>query len=256
MPVSLLVVLRATGVLLLLLLAPLTMLLRLLLPIRGAWTGNVTRIWHRGLLRSLGLRVQVQGQIEHGPALIVANHVSWLDVHVIGACYPCVFVAKSEVRDWPLVGHLARWQETLFLERGRGATPGFIALMAARMAAGQRVVLFPEGTTSPGTTLRVFYARLFQSAIDAGAPVVPVTINYGGPGADWRIPFINDDSLLDSLKRILCGRSLIAELVVSEAIEPVCSRDELANYSRNAVLRHLRAEQTEGELVADAVEPA
>ena len=248
------IVLRLPGILMVLGCAPLLVWLQRLCPIRGLWTVWAVQAWYRLLIAGFGLQVRVVGQSVRGPVLLVANHVSWLDIPVIGSRIACLFVAKSEVRDWPLVGGLARSQDTLFLDRGRGATPGFNAMMARRLSQGRSVALFPEGTTSDGREVGLFHARLFQSAIDAGADVLPVTINYVGHEAGWRLPYINEDSLLQSIWRILGGHGMGAELVIGEALN---LRDEFeaANITNSPYKRNVIAERARRAVLTGLRQP-
>ncbi len=189
--------------------------------------------WHRRVLRILGVQLRVHGRPALGPVLMVANHVSWLDIPTIGSQAPVVFLSKAEVGQWWLVGRLARRAGTLFIERGdrRHGSAGAIRRIAASLQAGRSVILFPEATTTDGEDVRRFHARLFQAAIDAGAAVQPVALRYpGDEGVDPRIPFIDDDTLADSLRRMLPARRLRAEIHFLEPIETAGSdsRDALA----------------------------
>lgn len=139
----------------------------------------------------LGVRTRVRGAPPPAGtgALIVANHVSWLDIGVIGAERELAFVAKSEVGEWPVVGFLANLQRTLYIDRQRrSATAGMAATMGARIANGEEVVLFAEGTTGDGTRILPFRSSLLGAAHQAmGAmhgrcdqQVYPLTLTYTG----------------------------------------------------------------------------
>lgn len=126
----------------------------------------VPLLWHRAALRALGLRVRVRGEIcGERPLLIAANHVSWLDIMVIGAVAPVSFIAKSETSGWPFIGWLARMQRTVFIERERRRKSGEQASeIGARLAAGDGMVLFAEGTTADGNIVLPFKSTLFGAA--------------------------------------------------------------------------------------------
>ena len=144
--------------------------------------------YHRFLCRLLGIRMHVTGKpVEGRPLLIVANHASWLDITVITAQAPVVFVAKSEIADWPLFGLLARLQRTVFVERDRRARTGAVnAAIAQRLAEGDPVLLFGEGTAGDGNRVAPFRTALIGAARDAiaaagNAPqiwVQPLSIAY------------------------------------------------------------------------------
>lgn len=141
----------------------------------------VKQRWSRKLLKILNLRVEVEGELptHSGPVVLVANHVSWLDIHVIDAVLPTRFVAKSEIRSWPIAGRLAASAGTVFIDRGRRRDTGRIAnVVTDALAAGDVVGVFPEGTTSEGHSVLKFHASLLQPAVDADAPLLPVALTY------------------------------------------------------------------------------
>ncbi len=159
--------------------------------------------WFRGLAHLLRLRLEVTGTTAPGPVLIVANHISWLDVVVLGYQTPVTFVAKAEVARWPLIRLLARRSGTLFIHRGNLRTlRGLTRAIAQRLRAGERVAIFPEGTTTTGRQVLPFNPALLQAAIDAAVPVQPVTLRYAGT-ATATAPFVGEDTFIDSLRRIL-----------------------------------------------------
>ncbi|MFJ8692454.1 lysophospholipid acyltransferase family protein [Streptomyces roseolilacinus] len=180
-------------------------------PLAPAVRHRLTRLWCRTVVRAFGVRVRVTGTPPPpGPLLVVANHVSWLDVPLVAAVLPGRMVAKKEVRHWPLLGPLAALGGTLFLDRDRlRALPDAVRSLARSLAAGHRVVVFPEGSTWCGRTHGRFRPAAFQAALDAGAPVQPVRIAYRpqGPAA-----FVGDDPLVASLWRIATAGRLTAEI--------------------------------------------
>lgn len=145
--------------------------------------------WARKLLAIVRVRVTVHGRppaVRGEGALIVANHVSWLDIHVLHSLIPSRFVSKAEVRDWPLIGWMAEQAGTLFLDRRKKADARRVnETMAALLRQGECLALFPEGTTTDGTRLLPFYPSLLQPAVVAGARVWPAVIRYRHP--DGRI---------------------------------------------------------------------
>lgn len=164
---------------------------------------RIAQVWNRALLRVLNVRVEIRGRPLAAPHLLVANHVSWLDIPVIGACVPARFVSRHDVQAWPVAGMLADACGTLYVHRGSGQSHVTAASMREQFTRGS-VALFPEGTTSDGLGVLPFRARLFQPALDAGVPVQPVSLRYAPAHDGTRIaPFIGDDDLLSHLLRVL-----------------------------------------------------
>ena len=194
--------------------------------------------WSRGLLAVLGVRPAL-GPLPafEGGALLVCNHISWLDIYLIHAARHVHFVSKSEVRDWPLIGWLAHQSGTLFIERRRRADTARVnAEMHGLMKQGAWVAVFPEGTTGDGRTLRRFMPSLLQPAVELGVPIVPAALRYRTPdGAYTAAPAYVDLSLWGSLKQIVSAPGLVAELTFGEPIAPDTHRRELARQAEAAV---------------------
>lgn len=203
---------------------------------------RLVRWWMRTLLRIMGVHVHCLGQAYAAPVLLVANHISWLDIPCLLACTDGLFVAKQEVAHWPLIGLLASQVGTLFLERGQGGGKTANRMVSA-LTRGERVALFPEGTSTDGRGVRPFYARLYQAAIDTPARVQAVAIRYPyTDGAHPRVPFVDDDNLLGHLWRLLGHVSIEARVVFCPAIAVQgCQRSDLAVRSRNQISAVLRA---------------
>lgn len=212
--------------------APLTAVLRLLagcawtlagvacaLPVRLLATGprgRLVRWWARGVPRAFGVRVTVRVHPyapDTGGELVVANHVSWLDIPLVAAVLPGRMLAKSEVGRWPVLGRLAGLGGTLFIDRDRlRALPGAVGTVAEALRSGSRVVAFPEGSTWCGRESGgVFRPAVFQAAIDAEVSVRPVRVTYRPAGA---VAFVGDDPLAASLWRVVRAAGLAAEVVV------------------------------------------
>jgi 1-acyl-sn-glycerol-3-phosphate acyltransferase len=140
--------------------------------VRPAWARTFPHWYHKRVCRLLGIHVRVAGEfVADRPVLIVANHTSWLDIPVLSAVAPVSFVAKSEVDGWPGVGALARLQRTVFVNRTRRSDTGRTAgEIAQRLAAGDNVVLFAEGTSSDGNRVFPFRSSLFAAAVPANTP--------------------------------------------------------------------------------------
>lgn len=168
----------------------------------------VARHWFRLVQGVLGVRRIVRGVPADGPVLVAANHISWLDIVVLGSDVGTCFVSKSEVASWPVVGWLARQGGTLFIHRGRHESAERIAHdMTLRLARRGRLLFFPEGTTSDGTAVRRFKNRLFQPALAAAAPVQPVAIRYArGSEVVDPVAYIEGVSFTASLIGVMARR--------------------------------------------------
>jgi len=205
----------------------------------------IIRRWSRGMLHVLNVRLRVHGAPPHGraPTMIVSNHVSWLDIWVIHAVCPVRFVAKSDVRRWPVVGWLVARAGTIFIERTRRRdTAHTNRRIVDVLSSGERVGVFPEGTTTDGTHLRAFHASLFQPALGAGARVASAAIRYPlrGGAANLDAAYSGERSLLQSLRLILAQRLVRAELTFCGVLEPAgMTRRDLARESHRLIARAL-----------------
>ena len=173
--------------------------------------------WAQRILRILGIPLHVHGQAPvQGPVLLVANHLSWLDILVLHAARHCRFVSKSDVRRWPLIGTLATGAGTLYIEREkRRDAMRVVHRMAQSLGAGDIVAVFPEGTTGDGRELLPFHGNLIQAAISADAPVQPLALRFvdraSGRDSDGPL-YLGDDTLVGSLWRTLSGRPFVAHV--------------------------------------------
>ena len=196
--------------------------------------------WSRVLLAICGVSVhQTPGApaLEH--AMIVANHVSWLDIFVINALHPCHFVAKSEIRQWPLLGWLAAKGGTVFLARGnrRELRDTFKGMVAA-LKAGERVAFFPEGTTAAQGSVLPFHANLFEAAVDAGALVQPYALRYVDAGGALHpsIEFTGETTFAQSMMAVLAGGRIQARLTCLAPLPAAhAHRRDLAKAAHDAV---------------------
>lgn len=178
--------------------------------------------WSRDMLRIMGVQLEVRGQAPTtGPCLVVANHISWLDILVINAAQPVRFVSKADVLRWPLLGSLVAGAGTLFIEReSRRDAVRMVQLMAERLQAGDRVAVFPEGTTGDGRGLLPFHPNLLQSAIAADAPIVPVALRYVKANSQERHDapvFVGATTLVASIWTTLRARELTAVVHYTDA---------------------------------------
>lgn len=175
--------------------------------------------WRARAARILHLELRVRGRPVDGPALLVANHISWMDIPVLGWIPTISFLSKAEVRRWPVIGWLAARGGTLFIRRGeRKGADAAAEQITWHLVRGRKVVLFPEGTTTDGSGVRKFHPRLFSSAMLAGVPVQPIALRYTLPQGQARgtphpsAPFIGDDTFPAHLWRVLGERRIVAEV--------------------------------------------
>lgn len=199
------------------------------------------RRWSRRLLHLLGIDIRMAGTLGsgRGSVLVVANHISWLDIFVLHAVGPVRFIAKAEIARWPVVGRLVRGVGTLFIERARRHDTHRVNQEIARaLEAGDIVAVFPEGTTTDGARLLPFKGALLQAIVDAGGDVRPVAIRYRTPDGRASVApaYVDDVSFLGSFWRICGERALVVETI---ALDPLAARDrhrrELAREAEAAI---------------------
>jgi 1-acyl-sn-glycerol-3-phosphate acyltransferase len=204
----------------------------------------MARRWHRRLCEILGIQIRVIGRAQPG-CLLVGNHISWLDIPVVGAQGEIAFLSKAEVRDWPLIGWLADAAGTLFVERG-AIRIDEIAERLRDIGRDRTLMLFPEGTTSDGSGVLRFHPRLFALAQEPGLMIQPVALAYrsqAGGMLDAVAPFIGDDTLLAHLLRVIRHPGLTAEVRFLPPLtigEDNNSRRLLAKLTRGAIVEALR----------------
>jgi 1-acyl-sn-glycerol-3-phosphate acyltransferase len=201
--------------------------------------------WAAGFLNILNIKLFCNGKppsIETQRVLFAANHVSWLDICVLLAACPTRFVAKAEIRNWPVIGLLSRNVGTLFIKRTkRSDTMRINQHISDVLTAGDYVTIFPEGTTSDGNMLRHFHASLLQSAATVGVQLYPVAIRYRNmEGKICKEAAYIDPSLLLSLRQILSQTRIDVDVMF---LEPIASsgknRRELARFSEQAIANAL-----------------
>ncbi|MEV6211978.1 lysophospholipid acyltransferase family protein [Kitasatospora sp. NPDC051914] len=201
---------------------------------------RLVRRWARLLIGSLGVELRAGPPPRtDGGVLLVSNHVSWLDILLVLAVRPGRMLAKTEVRHWPLIGPLAAWAGTLFLDRDRLRTlPAAVDSIAAALRRGEPVAVFPEGSTWCGRSGGRFRPALFEAAVRAGATVQPMAVRYrlADGGTATVAAFVGEDGLLASLRRVLAARGLVAEVEFRTPIPAgTAGRRELAAAARAVV---------------------
>lgn len=196
------------------------------------------RWWSAGLLRCMGLRLEVQGAPRPGATLLVANHVSWLDIAALHAAAPRArFVSKADVLRWPLLGWLIRGAGTLFIERERKRDAlRVVHTVAAALRAGDMVAIFPEGTTGAGPQPLPFHANLLQAAIATGTPIQLAVLRFSDAAGPFStaVAYVGATTLSQSLWRVALARGLTVHVCL---LPPQGS----LHADRRALAEHLRA---------------
>lgn len=211
---------------------------------------EATRLWSLKLLRVLAIELRVAGStpetFQHN-TLLVSNHISWLDIIALAACTPTRFIAKKEIRHWPIIGWMAHIGGTLFIDRSNRRDASRVnGHMAEALKNGDCLAVFPEGTTSTGAALLPFKSSLFESAILAQSTVQPVTIRYlDQHGQHTAAPsYAGETTFWESLSRMLHLKNMTVELhygaKLSAGSEPLITRFELAEAARHEIVAGLK----------------
>ena len=205
----------------------------------GSRAAKLSLWWHQRLCHIFGMRKQVNGQINQAPTLFIINHISWFDIPSLGSCVPVHFLSKDEINSWPLIGWLAKKAGTLFIKRGvKGAAAQSIQDIKQALNNGGHVIIFPEGTTTDGSSLGRFHSRLFQAAIEANAQVQAVALRYPHPdGVHPKAPFIGDTQFLESLMDMISEKNMDVQLDFLTPIRAAdYERNDLAKLCRQQIL--------------------
>lgn len=203
----------------------------------AAGRGERIAWWAAKTLRILGLRLEVHGTLRPGAKLLVANHISWLDIMAIHAvCPEARFVSKADVQRWPLLNRLAAGGRTLYIERERPRDAvRVVHQMAEALRAGDTVAVFPEGTTGDGHALLPFHANLLQSAIATATPIQPVALRFSDPrhAVSPTALYVGDTTLAQSLWLLARDEGVVVRLMVLSA-------QATAHADRRALAERLR----------------
>ncbi|NDC80611.1 MAG: 1-acyl-sn-glycerol-3-phosphate acyltransferase [Verrucomicrobia bacterium] len=205
---------------------------------RLLWQGMGCR-WALAYLRC---RVNVQGTPPHR-GMLASNHQGYMDILVLGSLDPASFVAKAEIRWWPIFGLFSWWAGTIFLERrNKMALQGPLHETINRLREDGRVVVFPEGTDSDGTGVLPFHSSFFEAAIRAQCPVIPVAIRYSAPEVSRgeEVIYWKDRRFLPHLIRLLGVGGIRAQVTFGKPMEPGSDRKELTRRVYREVARMVR----------------
>ncbi|MFD4431764.1 lysophospholipid acyltransferase family protein [Nocardia sp. NPDC058497] len=211
---------------------------------------NLQRRYARAALGCLGMRLRIvdnrpaeqastAGFADPGTAvMVVTGHIGWADVVSLAAVQPVGFVARADMVEWPVLGKLARLTRVIPIERARlRELPGVVGQVARRLAEGNRIAVFPEGTTWCGRAYGSMRPAMFQAAIETTTPVQPVRLRYlDRHGVPCTVPgFVGEDTFADSAKRVLRSKGMIAEIVLEPLEYPGLDRRDLARRCEIAV---------------------
>ncbi len=239
----------------------------LILAIAYPWFGlnlrhRILQNWSASLLAVMNIHVTFAAKSEiqkRHLGLLVSNHISWLDVFVLNSVIPMHFVAKSEVRRWPVIGWLCARAQTLFIERGKVRSAARINMsMAELLQQGESLAVFPEGTTTDGAQVAHFHSSLLQPAIDAGKQIHPIAIRYQNRRGERShdATYIDEVSLGQSIWRILCSSQLQVRLLLTPALDVRgVERRDLAAQAHKQISTALEAMQLSATLAARAYTP-
>ena len=207
---------------------------------------QAVRLWSAGLMRIFGFRLRRIGTPLPDPVMFVANHVSWVDIEMLHSQRMMGFVAKQEIRGWPVVGWLTARGETIFHQRGsQESMGGVMHAMLARLRAGRPVGVFPEGRTRDGSEVGPFHARIFQPAVEAGVPVQPVALRYGPRGsAQPAVAFAPHESFFANFVRLLGEPARKADIcfLTPIAAGELEGRSKIAELARERIVATMHAD--------------
>ena len=205
---------------------------------------KIIQFWCKRLLSIFEIKVEVQGLdsflSNQKQYLMVANHISWMDIIVIQSIKPSIFVAKSDVASWPLFGWVAQMTGTIFIKREKVSDIKKALKKMKRRLIKRSVCIFPEGTSTNGRYLLPFKSNLFQSSIDTNKSILPLCLRYKQKGIYSDKPaFVDDMSLVDSIIKIKNENDISVEVDVLQPIRPRGNRKELAVYVREKLHKNL-----------------
>lgn len=181
---------------------------------------RLTKWWCGHLLVAFNMRVTAHGHVPPPnqaitSTMVVANHISWVDIHALNSIVPLRFIAKSEIKNWPIIGYLARKANVLFINREKRQDAARIMQVTSRsLMDGDNLCLFPEGTTTDGTTMMPFKSSIIQAAIHAKATIHPVAIRYPNPNgsANIGVAYAGETTMKESMLQILSQKNPVVEL--------------------------------------------
>lgn len=176
----------------------------------------------RKMAGSFGVKVVEVEAVPQHHGLWVSNHVSWMDIPVVGSVSPAFFLSKAEIGEWPIFGKLAHAAGTVFIERGSGDVGSVAAQIASFLTEGSSVIFFPEATTTDGKKIKRIHGTLLQAAIDAGVPIQPIVLAYVNKDGTLSeaLPYYGKMTMKESIKRVLDSKDVTAYVLPLEPLDP------------------------------------
>ena len=205
---------------------------------------KMIQFWCKRLLSIFEIKVEVKGLdsylFNQKQYLMVANHISWIDIIVIQSIKPSIFVAKSDVASWPLFGWVAQMTGTIFIKRDKVSDIKKALKKMKRRLMKRSVCIFPEGTSTNGRYLLPFKSNLFQASIDTNKSILPLCLRYKQKSVySDKVAFVGDMSLVDSIMKIKNENDISVEMEVLQPIRPRGNRKELAVYTHETIHKNL-----------------
>ena len=209
---------------------------------------NIREWWLKKVVSIVGINLTVKGDSHTEHALWVSNHISWLDIPIIGS-EGAAFLSKAEVRKWPVIGWLGEKGGTVFIKRGgKNASQTASKKIAETINGGDNILIFPEATTSNGQDLKRFHARIFAPAIDHHLPVQPIAIRYLNAQGELHPSVVwGDESFMTNLLSILGETGIHVELTFCPIVEghKFTERKRIAEYAEAQVKKAFYADKLE-----------
>lgn len=207
---------------------------------------KLIRWWSKGLLWRFNIQVVTHGK---PPAeterncMVLANHVSWIDIHALNSVTPVRFIAKSDINNWPILGYLARKSGTIFINRNsRKDTARIVDTTVENLTAGNNVAFFPEGTTTDGTCIAHFKSSIIQAAMNANASIYPVAIRYPSPdgGVNPKLSYAGETTMAESMMHVFKTKYPVVELHFLPTMRSdVGSRQSIAKEAQQIIAKTL-----------------
>lgn len=185
--------------------------------------------WCAGLLNAFNIKVTTSGNVPPASTkgvMFIANHVSWADIHALNSQIPLRFIAKAEIRNWPIFGYLASKANPLFIDRSKRQVAGkIVGITTASLKDGDNLCFFPEGTTTDGTKVLDFKSSVLQAAINANSTIWPVAIRYSNPDGsiNTKMAYAGDTGLVESMQQIIKLKNASVKL---HFLEPISASNQ------------------------------
>lgn len=204
---------------------------------------KVKRWWLGRVCEILNLHVELKGNYDQSASLLVSNHISWLDIAVIGGQLPIKFLSKDEVKKWPVIGWLAASTGTLFIKRGGGRSAQVAEVIGSELSVGHSVLVFPEATSTDGRAVKKFFPAMFAAPLQANVRVQPIAIRYlEDDQLSDKAPFIGDDEFVSHLVELLKGGQIKVEVQLLDSIHPhemPADKKQLSHLAREKIVSAL-----------------